>query len=227
MSRDDYIEVSERVVEFLARYPEGCLQTDPPLFTECAGKTVVLMRAYAYRTPDDPRPGIGTAWELIPGASPFTRGSEVMVCETSAWGRAIVALGISAHRGVASADEVRAARARQQSAAAAAQVAADTAAPYAAREHGTGAHSDLATDKQRRMIGALFGRLMPNADPGGRTLLAQKALGKPDLALPQITKADAGALIDALTEWERTGQEPTARHTGGGTVGDFLGGHSE
>lgn len=42
----------------------------------------------------------------IPGATNFTRGSEIENCETSAWGRAIAALGFEVKRGVASKQEV-------------------------------------------------------------------------------------------------------------------------
>lgn len=215
MSRDDYIEVSERVVEFLARYPDGSLQTDPPTFTEIGGKAVVLMRAYAYRSPDDPRPGIGTAWELIPGQTAYTRGSEVMVCETSAWGRAIVALGISAHRGVASADEVRAARARQTAATAALQVAADIKPDDSAP----------ATDKQRQLIARLFAKVMPTGTPETRTLMVQKLCG-PTVTLPGLKRGQASWLINALTEWERTGEEPPTFHGSDtmGTLDAFVGG---
>ena len=109
----DYVEVADRLIEFYARYPEGSIQSDPPQFVTVNGQEWVVMRAYAYRSPDDPRPGIGTAWELIPGRTPYTKTSEVMVGETSAWGRALAALGISTKRGVASAEEVRAAQSRQ------------------------------------------------------------------------------------------------------------------
>ena len=66
-----------------------------------------MYTACAYRTPDDIRPGVGVAWELVPGATSFTRGSEAMNAETAAWGRAIVAvLAADTKRGVASAQEV-------------------------------------------------------------------------------------------------------------------------
>jgi hypothetical protein len=108
MSRDDYIEVSERLQTFYKQYPDGSLQTEYEI-TEVLGQTIIVMKAYAYRTPDDIRPGIGHAWEMVPGRTPFTKGSELMVGETSAWGRALAALGIAVHRGIASAQEVRAA----------------------------------------------------------------------------------------------------------------------
>ncbi len=110
----DYVEVADRLQAFFGRYPEGSLQTDPPTFMEIGGQQWVLIRALAYRTAEDPRPGVGTAWELIPGRTPFTKGSEVMVGETSAWGRAMAALGIATKKGIATGHEVRMAKARQE-----------------------------------------------------------------------------------------------------------------
>jgi hypothetical protein len=98
---------------FYKRYPEGSLQMDPPVFTEVEGKHYVIGRAYAYRTPDDPRPGIGTAWEIVPGTTPFTRGSEIMNLETSSWGRAIGSLNIGIDKSIATWDEIEAAKARK------------------------------------------------------------------------------------------------------------------
>jgi hypothetical protein len=112
VSRDDYIEVSERLQTFYDKHPDGSLQTEYDI-TELLGQTILVVKAYAYRTADDPRPGIGHAWELVPGRTPFTKGSELMVGETSAWGRALAALGIAVHRGIASAQEVRAAESRR------------------------------------------------------------------------------------------------------------------
>lgn len=65
----------------------------------------VVYTAAAYRHPDDPCPGIGVAWEPLPGLTPYTHNSEVMNAETSAWGRAIVAVGAADAK--ASAEEVR------------------------------------------------------------------------------------------------------------------------
>jgi len=102
----DYVTVAQRLRVFLERYPDGSMQLDPVEFREIEGKTWVIGRAYAYRTPDDPRPGIGTAWEVIPGMTPFTKYSEVQNVETSAWGRALAAIGIGIDKGVATWEEV-------------------------------------------------------------------------------------------------------------------------
>lgn len=111
-SLKDYVDVAERISIFRDKYPTGCLQpanlNEPLQVLNIDGKAYVLYTACAYRTPDDPRPGVGIAWELVPGATSFTRGSEAMNAETAAWGRAIVAvLAADTKRGIASAQEVQ------------------------------------------------------------------------------------------------------------------------
>jgi hypothetical protein len=125
----DYVEVKFRLAEFRAKHPEGSLQpadpTQPFQVVEIAGQTFIAYTAAAYRTPDDPRPGIGCAWEPFPGKTNFTRDSELQNAETSAWGRAVMAaLAADASKGVASAEEVRNRVADRNEAAAPAQPAA-------------------------------------------------------------------------------------------------------
>lgn len=112
-SLDDYVDVAERIVHFKDAYPDGSLQTVDWQVAEVAGKTFIVYRAAAYRTPEDPRPGHGTAWEPFPGPTPYTKDSELMNAETAAWGRAIVALGLAANRKLASRQEVKARQAAQ------------------------------------------------------------------------------------------------------------------
>lgn len=110
---EGYVDVAARIAEFYAKHPEGSLQMDQPEWVEVEGQRYIMARAYAYRSPDDVRPGIGSAWEAVPGRTPYTRGSELMNLETSCWGRAIAALGIATRQGVATAQEVEAAKERQ------------------------------------------------------------------------------------------------------------------
>lgn len=120
---DDYVTVAERIEQFRVKYPEGSLQCEwqmllvPTLIKgddgkwEPADRPIIVAKAFAYRTPDDPRPGIGHAQEPIPGKTPYTKDSEIQNAETSAWGRAIVAvLAADTKKGVASRDEVAARR---------------------------------------------------------------------------------------------------------------------
>ena len=112
-----YNDVASRLRDLKEKHPEGsCQPVDlarPFWFERPDEDHVFLVYAAAcYRTPDDPRPGIGIAWEPFPGTTPYTRNSEVMVAETSAWGRAIVAaLAADTKKGIASSDEIAA---RQQ-----------------------------------------------------------------------------------------------------------------
>jgi hypothetical protein len=115
----DYVEVAERIAIFRAAHPEGSLQParlDRPWeIVEIDGARFIVYGAAAYRSPDDIRPGIGYAYEQVPGRTPYTRGSELQNAETSAWGRAIIAaLAADSRKGIASADEVRNRRAEQQ-----------------------------------------------------------------------------------------------------------------
>ena len=99
----DYVPVNERIEAFYSKHPEGTLQSEIVELTD----TRVTVKAYAYRSDDDPRPGIGHSSLEIPGSTSFTRGSEIENAETSAWGRAIAALGFEVKRGLASHEEVR------------------------------------------------------------------------------------------------------------------------
>lgn len=115
-----YNTVAMRIAEFRQKHPEGSLQpvdhNNPFQVLDIAGKTYIGYTAAAYRHPDDPRPGIGVAWEPFPGKTPYTRDSELMNAETSAWGRAIVAvLAADTVAGIATREEIENRRADQES----------------------------------------------------------------------------------------------------------------
>lgn len=80
----DYIDVATRIVEFRTKHPEGSLQQVSYELVEASGSTFLIYTAAAYRSPDDGRPGIGTAWEPVPGPTQFTRDSEMQNAETAA-----------------------------------------------------------------------------------------------------------------------------------------------
>ena len=129
---NDYIPVNERISRFIEQYPAGSLRPlwpDEPYRVLGEGETKWLVYgACAFRTPDDPAPGVGLAWEPVPGRTPYTRGSELMVAETSAWGRALAAIGIATNKSIASAEEVRSAQERAGRSQSAGKGASDRAA---------------------------------------------------------------------------------------------------
>jgi hypothetical protein len=118
-----YNTVADRIAEFAAKYPDGSLQCEWHMLLvptpvkgedgswQTLDRPIIVAKGFAYRTPDDPRPGIGHAQEPIPGKTPYTKDSEIQNAETSAWGRAIVAvLAADTRKGVASRDEVQSRR---------------------------------------------------------------------------------------------------------------------
>jgi hypothetical protein len=115
----DYVDVAERIRVFKATHPEGSLQPwnpDKPYeIVQVGDRLFIVYTAAAYRTPDDPRPGIAVAWEPAFGKTNFTRDSELMNAETSAWGRAILAALAADSKRIASANEVMNRRADQES----------------------------------------------------------------------------------------------------------------
>ena len=112
-SLNDYVDVAERISQLFAKYPDASIQTNYEGMVETPTGSYLIVKATVYRTPDDPRPGIDYAWELVPGRTPFSKGSELMVGSTSATGRAISMLGIATKRSIATKQEIKAAKARQ------------------------------------------------------------------------------------------------------------------
>jgi hypothetical protein len=106
----DYVDVAERIRMFRDKHPEGSLRPadleHPYRIEQRDDQTVVVVVAAAYRTADDPTPGIGMAWEPWPGLTNFTRNSELQNAETSAWGRAIVAALAADTKHVATSQDV-------------------------------------------------------------------------------------------------------------------------
>jgi hypothetical protein len=106
-----YVEVSERLVQFYATWPDGRVVAAPPELVTTPEGVRVAVTAYVYRCADDQRAhlpaGIASSWEVLPGLTPYTKHAEAENAETSAIGRALVAAGVPSKRGLASADEVR------------------------------------------------------------------------------------------------------------------------
>jgi len=107
----NYIEVKDRIQMFYDKYPEGTLHFQYKGVLEFNGETFIYGEAFAYPERDKMAYASGWAWERVP-ARGFAKGSEMMTLETSAWGRAIAALGIAVSKSVASKNEVRAAQER-------------------------------------------------------------------------------------------------------------------
>ena len=197
-SLENYTPVNDRILRFKELFPEGSLAPlDParPFWIEDVpgvGQRLIYVAA-AYRTPDDTRPGIGMAWEPLPGVTPYTKGSELMVAETSAWGRALAAIGIGVNAGIASNEEVQARRAPAERPAPASKPRpAASVTPATA----TGPEA-LATAAQLKLMCMLMADSMVT-DNKGRAQLAAKILLRPVGTIEGLGKRDASRVIDRL-----------------------------
>lgn len=187
----DYVDVAERIRTFREKHPDGSLQpldtAKPYEIVTIGDKTFVVYVAAAYRTPDDTRPGIGTAWETFPGLTPYTKGSEIQNAESSAWGRAIVASLAADTKKIASLDEVAARRAERDHL----TKPASTVPAKGSTSHPEGGEHPLATVAQQNAIKAI-----------------SRALGKvPPTQLDQISKGTANILIQQLKEEQQAREE--------------------
>jgi len=181
---EGYVDVAARIAEFYAKHPDGSLEMDDIEWVTVDGDTFIKARARAFRTPDDPRPGVGWAWEPVPGRTPYTRGSELMNLETSAWGRALAALGIATRNGIATRQEVEGAEGRRSPAG-------------QAQGHTGSARGGTATPKQVGYLKTLMRQT--NTPEHMLADLATTVLGftTPD-NLDDLSKDHATQLIDAL-----------------------------
>lgn len=101
-----YVPVHERIKEFYSKYPFGHIV--PVLLSNHEqglkeGDTII-MKAYAYKYPNDPTPGIGHS-QIIHGKDYF-KTSALETVETSAVGRALGMMGIGIREMIATSDEV-------------------------------------------------------------------------------------------------------------------------
>lgn len=172
----DYVDVAERLRSFYAQYPEARVETTIINLTE----NRVVVRAEVYRTSDEVRPaGTGHSSLAIPGATPYTRGSELENCETSAVGRAIVAAGLPSKR-IASEDEVAAKR------------GGDVAEAQPERQ---GADR-LATEPMKKKVFAIA----KEAGLGTEQLKALSAMVTEKLSSADYTFADVDKLIEEISK---------------------------
>ena len=109
----DYVDVATRLTEAFTKYPDLRIVEHTPRLVDAGGALFVEVAVTVHRQADDPVPCTAHAWEPFPGKTGFVRDSEMMNASTSAVGRALGLMGFGAKKSIASADEVRTARARQ------------------------------------------------------------------------------------------------------------------
>lgn len=110
MDLSNYVDVATRLKLALEKWPDLRVQETGRELLEVGDKLYLVCTVTAWRSADDPIPSIASAWEPLPGVTPYTRNSELMVGFTSALGRALGYMGIGIQGSIASANEVQARR---------------------------------------------------------------------------------------------------------------------
>lgn len=185
----DYVDVKTRVLLFYKAYPEGVLRFEFKGVCE-HNPEMIWGIAYAYKHPSDTLPATGTAQELATGRTSFTRGSELMNLESSAWGRAIGALGIGLENGIATIQEVELAKARQ------------TDQPLKPLEaHPAPRNAPPISKKQVDLITAMFNNNLAERD---EYIVAWKS----DQGLTESTKLNSFQASDLIDQLKQEGRVP-------------------
>jgi hypothetical protein len=105
---ENYVPVAERLEKFRNEHPLWALVGE---ITVDDGQRVVIRATIA----DENERVVATGHaEEVRGSSPVNRTSAVENAETSAWGRALAALGYDVKRGIASREEVQNAQSRER-----------------------------------------------------------------------------------------------------------------
>ena len=194
----DYKEVPERIADLKAVHPDARLRPvnpDKPFDIVTIGdKAFIVYAAACYRDADDPLPGIGLAWEPFPGRTPYTKDSELMNAETSAWGRAIVAALRSESKSIAAAEEVRNRQADNDEA---------PSQPSRREQHGTVRQApstdtgELASEKQLGMLAKLFSE-RGYEDRDVRLAYVAHVSGRDVASSKELSTREASKVIEAL-----------------------------
>ena len=224
-SLEGYVDVAQRIRQLREKHPLAVLRPADPAnpfrIVDIGGREFIVYIAACYRTPDDPMPAIACAAEPVLGRTNFTRDSELMNAETSAWGRAIMAALAVDEPHIASANEVRNRQIDQSadshpSKTAKTQVkrsadaglsteqvaqafGATISEPQPQREQ-VRTLSAVASQKQMGLIHKLCAEKNIADEQGSPELmaLASQVLGRPVTSVDSLPSRDASALIKAL-----------------------------
>jgi hypothetical protein len=209
-SLEGYVDVAERIRQLREKHPNAVLRpwnpAEPFRVMEIGGREFIVYTAACYRTPDDPMPAVAVAAEPAIGKTNYTRDSEVMNAETSAWGRCIVACLAADTQRIASAQEVAARQAdqtmdesrREHPANLAVVKPMSSAQPRNVPRNAPTGDAPI-TEKQSETLTKMLASRKVTATFAD---FASDVLGKPVETMESLSKRDASALISHLMNGE-------------------------
>ena len=108
MNLDNYVDVATRLKLALEKWPNLRVSERGHEIATFGDSTVLICSVCVWRDETDEHPTIASASEPLPGRTPYTRNSELMVGMTSALGRALGYMGVGINSSIASRNEVEA-----------------------------------------------------------------------------------------------------------------------
>lgn len=108
MNLDNYVDVATRLKMALEKYPNLRVSERGHEIATFGDQQVLICTVCVWRDDTDEYPVTASASEPLPGRTPYTRNSELMVGMTSALGRALGYMGIGINSSIASRNEVEA-----------------------------------------------------------------------------------------------------------------------
>jgi hypothetical protein len=198
---DNYVDVPTRLRMALDKYPELRIVESGYRVEEFGPSSVLVCTVTIYRSPGDTHPVVASAQESLPGKTPYTRDSELMVGFTSAIGRALGYMGFGIDKSIASENEVKA---REHSKPAPASRPALRPSGEPIEEPFSGGHQMEAAsrpsgDASPKQLGLLRALARDRGIAAGKGVVdaVQAAVGRSLVKLDDLSKAEASRVIEA------------------------------
>jgi hypothetical protein len=191
---DNYVDVPTRLRMALDKYPELRIVESGYRFEEFGPSPVLVCTVTIYRSPDDTHPVVASAQESLPGKTPYTRDSELMVGFTSAIGRALGYMGFGIDKSIASENEVKA---REHSKAALRPSGEPIEEPFSGG-HQTEASPNAAHLASPKQLGLLRALARDRGIAAGKGVVdaVQAIVGRSLVKLDYLTKQEASRIIE-------------------------------
>lgn len=192
---DNYVDVPTRLRMALDKFPELRIVESGYRVEGFGAGTVLICTVTVYRSPDDTLPVVASAQESLPGKTPYTKDSELMVGMTSAVGRALGYMGFGIDKSIASSNEIKA---REHTKPVTRPSGEPVEEPFSGgyQTETASRPSTNITPKQIALISALA---RDRGIPAGKAVAdaAQGIVGRSVLKLVDLSKTEASRVIEA------------------------------
>jgi hypothetical protein len=191
---DNYVDVPTRLRMALDKHPELRIVESGYRVEEFGAGTVLVCTVTIYRSPDDTHPVVASAQESLPGKTPYTKDSELMVGMTSAVGRALGYMGFGIDKSIASQNEIKA---REHTKPVTRPSGEPVEEPFSGG-YQTETASRPSGDASPKQLGLLRALARDRGIPAGKGVVdaVQSLVGRSLTKLDDLSKAEASRVIE-------------------------------